>query len=487
MMSIIISVWSFFQTNILTQPAFFIGFVVLIGYILMKKKWYDCLAGFLKATVGYLILTVGSNGLTNNFRPILAGISDRFGLHAVVIDPYFGQISAQNAVEDLGRSFSMMMSVILVAFLVNILLVAFRKWTKCRTVFLTGHIMVLQASVALWIVLYCFPNLQDIHVVFVMGILLGVYWSVFSNLTVEPSQNLTQGANFTLGHSNMFGYWLADKVSGKVGNKEQKVENMKFPGFLSIFKENLVSTSILMLVFFGTIMVIIGKENMQAIDETFTTQSFAFYILQKCLYFAVYLTILLQGVGLFVNELTYSFQGISSTILKGAIPAIDCPGLFGYTHGNVITLGFLFGALGQFLAIIGLILFKSPIFIITGFVPVFFDNATFATVANKNGGVRGLAITTFFSGIIQVLGGAIAVAVYGLSEYGGWIGNFDWDTLWIPIGLLMKNFGTVGLIVVIVGMLAIPQIQFRRRKEDYFLIIEDYEAYAEKNGIQLED
>lgn len=127
------------------------------------------------------------------------------------------------------------------------------------------------------------------------------------------------------------------------------------PGFLSIFKENLVSTSILMLLFFGTIMLIIGKEQMQTIDTSFTTQNFGFYILQKCLFFAVYLMILLQGVGLFVNELTYSFTGISSTILKGAIPAIDCPGLFGYSSGNVITLGFLFGALGQFVAIAGLI------------------------------------------------------------------------------------------------------------------------------------
>lgn len=86
-----------------------------------------------------------------------------------------------------------MMSVILVAFLVNIVLVLFRKWTKIRTVFLTGHIMVLQASTALWVVLYCFPHLQDIKIIFLMGGLLGVYWSVFSNLTVEPAQHLTEG------------------------------------------------------------------------------------------------------------------------------------------------------------------------------------------------------------------------------------------------------------------------------------------------------
>ena len=60
---ILLACWSFFAKNILTQPQFMIGFIVLIGYILLKKPWYECLAGFLKATCGYLILCVGSGGL----------------------------------------------------------------------------------------------------------------------------------------------------------------------------------------------------------------------------------------------------------------------------------------------------------------------------------------------------------------------------------------------------------------------------------------
>ena len=66
----IMAVWSFFANNILTQPAYMIGFIVLIGYLLEKKPWYDSLAGFLKATIGYMILMVGSSGLVNGFRPI---------------------------------------------------------------------------------------------------------------------------------------------------------------------------------------------------------------------------------------------------------------------------------------------------------------------------------------------------------------------------------------------------------------------------------
>ncbi|HRM20022.1 MAG TPA: PTS transporter subunit IIC, partial [Trichococcus flocculiformis] len=107
----------------------------------------------------------------------------------------------------------------------------------------------------------------------------------------------------------------------------------------------------------------------------------------KSLYFAVYLQILQLGVRMFVSELTESFQGISNKLLPGSMPAIDCAATYGFGPGNAVTFGFLFGALGQFLAIIGLVVFKSPVLVITGFVPVFFDNATFAVYANHKGGM----------------------------------------------------------------------------------------------------
>ena len=90
-MNILMSAWTYFATNVLQQPAFMIGLIVIIGYVLLGKPWYDVLAGAIKAIVGYLILTVGSTGLVTNFRPVLVGLKDRFNMKAMVIDPYFGQ------------------------------------------------------------------------------------------------------------------------------------------------------------------------------------------------------------------------------------------------------------------------------------------------------------------------------------------------------------------------------------------------------------
>jgi PTS system ascorbate-specific IIC component len=476
-------VWEFFQNNVLTKPQFFVGLIVFVGYLLLQKPIYEALAGFIKAVVGYMILMVASGGLVSNFRPVLVGLKDRFDLSAAVIDPYFGQAAAQASVESVGRSFSMMMLVLLIAFSFNLLLVLFRRYTKIRTLFITGHVMVQQSSTALWLVLFCFPQLQDAGVVVMLGILLGTYWSVASNLTVEPCQKLTEGGGFATGHQQMFGIWFVSKIAGKIGDKKKSIESLKLPGFLSIFNENVVATGILMLFFFGAIITILGPDMMHKIDKSFAAeQNFAFYIVEKSFNFSVYLTILQLGVRMFVSELTESFQGISNKILPGSMPAVDCAATYGFGHPNAVTIGFLFGALGQFTAIIGLLVFQSPILIISGFVPLFFDNATFAVFANRLGGIKAAVIITYFSGMTQVLGGAFAAYFFMTGKFGGWHGNFDWDTIWPAIGVIMKYGQYVGVAAVVILLLAIPQILYRQNKDTYFLIAEDYDKYLEVKG-----
>lgn len=41
--------------------------------------------------------------------------------------------------------------------------------------------------------------------------------------------------------------------------------------------------------------------------------------------------------------------------------------------------------------------------------------------------------------------------------------------------------------VVVIALLAIPQIEYRLDKKGYYLITEDYEAYKEYKGIKSDD
>ena len=480
--NILLVIWEYFAKNILTQPAFLIGLIVFIGYVLLKRPLYESISGFLKATVGYLILTVGSGGLVNNFRPILVGLKDRFHLHAMVTDPYFGQNAVTEGIEKtFGRTFGDTMLLLLIAFIFNIVLVRFRKYTKLRAVFTTGNVQVQQAATAFWLLLFCFPQLGRIEVLLVMGLILGCYWAVGSNLTVDICQDLTEGAGFAVAHQQMFGIYLFAKLSErfKKNKSNKRLEDIELPGFLSMFNENMVATSILMLLFFGIILVVLGQDYLLNAGFMQPGQSFLFYILQTSLMFAVYLAILQLGVRTFVAELTDSFNGISNTLLPGAVPGIDIAATFAFGSSNAVTVGFLFGALGQFIMIMLLILLKSPTIVVAGFIPLFFDNAAIAVFSNNRGGIKAAMLFPFISGLIQVGGSALIATWVGLSQYGGYIGMFDWATVWPGITVAMKILGFVGVALVVVILLAIPQLQYRADPKGYFLIVDDYDAYLE--------
>lgn len=485
-MNILLDIWTYFAKNILTQPAFFIGLIVIIGYTLLKKPWFEVLAGGIKAIAGYMILNVGSGGLVNNFRPILVGLKDRFNLNAMVIDPYFGQNAVTAGVEKVfGKSFSQVMVLLLIAFIINILLVRLRKITKLRAVFTTGHVQVQQASTAFWIILFCLPVLaqDNIAILIVMAVILGLYWAVGSNLTVKPTQELTDGAGFCVAHQQMFGIalfsWIAGKMGSKNNKKSKRIEDIELPGFMSIFNQNMVSTALLMFIFFGAILLVLGRDYLIQAKFITADQSFLFYILTTCLNFSVYLTILQLGVRTFVTELTTSFQGISNKILPGAVAGVDCAVTYGFGSPNAVPIGFLAGALGQFLAIIALILLKSPVLVVAGFVPVFFDNATIAVFANNKGGLKAALIMPFIAGLCQVFGSAFIASWIGMATYGGYLGMWDWAVVWPVFTGLMSFLSYFGVAVVIIVLLAIPQLQYRMDKENYFLITDDYEAYKE--------
>ena len=490
-MQVLTSIWEFFANNILKNAPHMIGFIVLLGYLLKGEKWYTTLGGTLKAIIGMLILNVGSGGLVSNFRPILVGLKDRFNLDATVIDPYFGQNAVTDGVmEVFGKAFDSVMILLLIAFIVNILLVRFNKYTKCRTLFTTGHVQVQQASTAYWLIMFAMPALlkNDTLMLVVMAVVLGAYWAVGSNLTVKPMQELTDGAGFAIAHQQMFGirlgYWAADKFFGKDGGKKKdkeikKVGDMELPGFFQIFNENMVCTAILMTVFFGIIMSIIGKDFFIGAGNLKETDSFLVFVFDKCLNFAVYLAILQLGVRTFVSELTVSFQGISEKLLPSSIPGVDCAVCYGFGDANAVTFGFLAGLAGQLVAIVALILMKSPVLIICGFVPVFFANATIGLVANEKGGLKACLVIPFISGLIQVFGSALIAGWVGMAAYGGYLGMFDWATVWPIMTVLMKYLSWAGVIICVAALLVLPQIEYLKDKKGYFLITEDYEAYKE--------
>ncbi|MEM9424097.1 MAG: PTS transporter subunit IIC, partial [Spirochaetota bacterium] len=253
--------------------------------------------------------------------------------------------------------------------------------------------------------------------------------------------------------------------------------HVETPGFLSILNDNVVANTLLMTVFVGTIMVILGSD---AFEYSQAKYFFATYILETTSKFAVYIAVLQMGVRMFVAELTASFQGISDKLLKGAVPAVDCAVTFGFSP-NAPTYGFIFGFFGQMIAIFTLVAIKSPVLIIAGFIALFFDNGTLAVFANKAGGRRAAAIIPLLAGMIQVFGSALVLNVLkgGGDTVIGWMGMFDWATLWSGSVLLTEKLGIIIPIIMIPLLMVVPQLQYRRHKETYFTTMRDNTLSAE--------
>ncbi len=500
-------VWTFFVNNVLTKPQYMIGLIVLIGYLLLRRPWYDVVSGTIKAIVGYMILSTGSGGMINTLRPILYGMSGRFGLNAIIIDPYNGQNAVQAAADagDAvvgGQAFGQVMLLMAIAFVMNLVLVRLNKITKLRAVFTTGNVQIQQASTAFWLILFALPALrtQPTVTLIVMAVVLGLYWAVGSNLLVGYTQELTDGAGISLAHQQMFGVfistWLAEKMGKRDEEKrkknpnkkpsvfDKKLEDLELPGWMQIFNDNMVCTALIMLVFFSIILVIVGKDYLVSLELLAETDSFFFYILTTALSFAANLAILQLGVRTMVAELTMSFKGISDKILPSAVPGVDCAVSFSFGSPNAVTIGFLFGALGEILAMVILVLAGSPTIVIAGFIPMFFDNATIALYANSKGGFKAAVIFPFLSGLLQIFGSAFIATWTGLAQYGGYLGMWDWAVVWPIFTVIMKFLSFGGLAIVIIILIAIPQLQYRADKEYYFMEVDDYEAYKEAKGIQ---
>ncbi|MET3556904.1 PTS system ascorbate-specific IIC component [Streptococcus rupicaprae] len=466
-----------FSQNILQKPAFFVGLLVFIGYLLLKKPLHDVFAGFVKATVGYMILNVAAGGLVVTFRPILAALNYKFNIGAAVIDPYFGLAAVNNKIaEEFPKFAGLAASALLIGFFVNIALVALRKVTKIRTLFITGHIMVQQATtVSLIVVLMLggFIGENTGLATLLIGLVCGLYWAVSSNMTVEATQRLTGGGGFAIGHQQQFALWFVDKVAPKLGKKEENLDNLKLPAFLNIFHDTVVASATLMMFFFGAILFVLGPDIM-ANPEVITSgtlyggpekQAFFMYVIEVAFTFSVYLFILMQGVRMFVAELTNAFQGISAKLLPGSFPAVDVAASYGFGSSSAVLFGFVSGLMGQLITIVLLIVFKNPVLIITGFVPVFFDNAAIAVYADKRGGWKAAVILSFLSGVLQVALGAVAVALLGLANFGGYHGNIDFVLPWLPFAYSFKALGIAGYVLVCLFLLAIPQLQFAKAKD----------------------
>lgn len=432
--------------QIFGQPFLLMAIVVFIGYIAMKQKFSKALIGAVKASIGILVMGMGSGALIGNFGKLLTALQTATGIQGAGLNTYptmTASYEKMDAVLGAGTGNTWGIYTLLVAFILNLVLVALRKWTKIRAVYLTGNAMIVQCGISTYIV-WRFLGLGMIPTVFIAALVTALYWGIFSTLLIKPTKAITN-ADFTVAHQQMVVSYVAYKVAPKIGDPEKDdIERKKMPESLNFLQDNIIATALVMFISVAVIFMVIGGGQ---IDWLRSGDGLNQGGLKNNIVFLIWISItltaniyvLLAGVRMFVGELMMSFKGISERLLPGAVAGVDCAAIFAFAPKSVV-LGLLFGTLGQVIGLLGLLVFKSPIFLVPGFIPLFFDNATIAVFANKFGGWKAAAVICTTNGIIQILGSALAVQMMELSW---WQGSADYATLWVGIIAIFKGIGAM--------------------------------------------
>lgn len=389
---------NFIINNILTQAGITLALIALLGLILQKKSFGNCLSGAFKTLLGFMVLSAGSAIIVGSLTYFGKIFTEGFGLRGII--PSIEAINGQ-AMNELGLG-SQIAFTFLAIFIVNIILARITKW---KYIFLTGQAL-------LWMATMCtafgyFAGFRGFTLVIIGGIIGGIFAVAMPAIAQPIIRKITGSNDIALGHFCTIGYLVEAGVAKLVGNSKDSVEEIKLPKQFEFLQDTYLSVMVVMVPLYIITALFAGPAFCQ--DLSGTTNYLAFAFLQA-IQFVVGVYVLLSGVRLILGEIVPAFRGIAMKLVPNAIPALDCPVLFPYSP-NAVILGFITTTIGTIIA-----MFILPVFglamILPGMLTNFFAGGTAGIFGNAVGGKRGAIIGGIVHGFFITLLPALLVGIF---------------------------------------------------------------------------
>ena len=386
--------------NVFNQAVFVIGMVVFLGMLVQKTELSKIIASTVKTMIGFLLINTGGQTLGVAPLPLQPMLIKVFHLQVKVQD-----LGAAQA-ESLGDIGSEMALIFALGFLMNIFLA---RITKFKYVHLSAHVSFFYSGL-IAAALKFGTNLSFLPLVLLGAVLLGSYMTFTCAYVAPLMKNIKGGEGFTLAHSSSSGVWLAAKIGGLVGNKEQDLEDIKIPKRLNFLREMTIALTVVMTFMFFLISLISGPGwVMQNVSEGRDIITFS---LLNGLQFGLWITVIITGVRMLLSEIIPAFHGIADKIIPNAVPGLDVPLLFP-NHPTSVIFGFLVSLAAGFVGMGILGVMNYPVVVFPALIPTFFTGAVTAIFGNSTGGIRGAFAGSFLNGMILIIGQAFLLPMIG--------------------------------------------------------------------------
>lgn len=382
------AVLEFIVKDILGQASILVGLVAMVGLILQKKSFEKVLSGTLKTILGFVIFNLGSSAAAGALGNFQLWFAEGFNLQGVLplAEAVTGMAQTQYPVN---------IALVMVFGLVMNLVVA--RLTKFKNIFLTGqHSLFLSAML---VIIFKWMGLSDVLTVVLGSVIVGLAASIYPEVSQKYTRQIIGNDSIAMGHYCNLAYGFSGYIGSKVGNPEESTENIKLPGWLSIFKDYLVSIAVSIGIFFYVAAIAAGSG---VVSSTAGGVHWLVFPFMQTLQFTAGVYVIITGVRLLLGELVPAFVGISERWIPNSRPALDCPVVFPYAPTATV-IGFMSAYVAGLIMMFVFAALDLPV-IIPVAIPYFFIGGTAGVYGNVTGGWKGAVVGSFIVGILIAVG-----------------------------------------------------------------------------------